>query len=534
MGVDAENTLDLAETALDARSYRGAHQHCLEALQIEPQSARAWFLLGVLSADHDQPAKAAELFAKAVALGPDVPRHHAHLARSLVALNRQPDALCAAETAVGLDPSDALTLDTLGVVFTRLGQHARALLFFERAAGLNPNSASFLFNLAASRQFTGDFEGAEAAYGRSLRKDPENHRAWSSRVQLRRQTTEHNFSEQLEALFARASPDAERALHLGHTLAKTYEDLGDWAVALSWLSRGKAAKRHQVDYHPETDAALFAAAARTYPWPGHSLGDPSSEPIFVVGLPRSGTTLVDRILSSHSAVTSAGELGNFALLLKRAAATPSNLVLDPDTLDAARHLDPARLGAAYLASTRPLTGATPRFIDKMPLNVFYAGLIHRALPQARIVCLRRDPMDVCLSNYRQLFATSFSYYNYAFDLADIGRYYVGFDRLVAHWRAVLPADRFTEIAYEDIIADQAGATRRLLDFCGLPWEDGCLDFHRNAAPVATASSVQVRQPLYSTSVGRWRRYGEGLAPLRDILSDAGLVAGPFGLAEKVG
>ncbi|MDB5467183.1 MAG: hypothetical protein JWQ46_1945, partial [Phenylobacterium sp.] len=276
-------------------------------------------------------------------------------------------------------------------------------------------------------------------------------------------------------------------------------------------------------YSAATDAALFSAAMRTATPAGR--GDPSEEPIFVVGLPRSGTTLVDRILSSHPQVTSAGELSNFALLLKRAAGTASSFVLDEDTLAAAARVDMARLGSDYVASTRPLTGATPRFVDKMPLNVLYAGLIHQALPNARIVCLRRDPMDVCLSNFRQLFATGFSYYNYSYDLADVARYYVGFDRLVAHWRSVLPPDRFTEIAYEGLVASQEATTRELLAFCGLPWDPRCLAFHENAAPVATASSVQVRQPLYASSVGRWRRYGEGLAPMRDVLAAAGLLEG---------
>ena len=162
-------------------------------------------------------------------------------------------------------------------------------------------------------------------------------------------------------------------------------------------------------------------------------------------------------------------------------------------------------------------------MDKMPLNVLYAGLIHRALPNARIICLRREPMDVCLANYRQLFATGFSYYNYAFDQEDIARYYIGFDALVGHWRRTLPKDRFMDLAYEDMVADQRGQTERLLAFCGLAWEEACLSFHDQAAPVATASSVQVRQPLYATSVGRWRRHGDALAPMRAILNRAGLV-----------
>ncbi len=522
--LDGLMSLDHAEALLGRKAYQEAHRLCLAVLGADPSDARAWFLLGVIAADHDNPVKAAELFDRAADLAPGIARHHAHLARTMIALNRQPEALAAADRAVALAPGDALTLDTLGVVFTRAGQHDRALPFFERTVALDGANAGFLYNLAASRQFAGDFAGAETAYARALDLDPTLHRAWSSRVQLARQTPDRNFAATLEAQFAQPSSDPDRALHLGHALAKTYEDLGEPARALDWFLKAKAAKRQAVAYSGDEDAALFAAAAATVPAPLALAPAGSEEPIFIVGLPRSGTTLIDRILSSHPQVASAGELSNFALLLKRATGTPSNLVMDIETLRAAEQVDLAALGQAYVDSTRPLTGATPRFIDKMPLNVIYAGLIHRALPNARIICLRRDPMDVCLSNFRQLFATGFSYYNYAYDLEDVARYYVGFDRLVAHWRTVLPAERFTEIGYEDMVADQEGETRRLLAFCGLDWDPRCLDFHENAAPVATASSVQVRQPLYSTSVGRWRRYGAGLAPMRDILEAAGLVS----------
>ncbi|MFZ3007898.1 MAG: sulfotransferase [Phenylobacterium sp.] len=520
---ETPDLLDRAEGLMSQGAYEQAHKLCLAALAEDAREGRAWFLLGVIAADHDNPVRAAELLAKAVDLTPDAARHHAYLARTLIALNRRLEALAAAERAVALTPADALTLDTIGVVFTRAGDHVRALPFFEAAVAATPDKASFLYNLAAARQFAGDFEAAEAAYARALALEPGLYRAWSSRVQLARQTRERNFAGELEALFDPASADPDRALHLGHALAKTHEDLGDHPASLAWLLRAKSAKRKVIGYAPDQDAALFAAAAETFTSGMRSQGDPSHEPIFIVGLPRSGTTLIDRILSSHPEVTSAGELSNFALLLKRAAGTPSNLVMDVETFRASGAVDMARLGADYLASTRPLTGSTPRFTDKMPLNILYAGLIHQALPNARIVCLRRDPMDVCLSNFRQLFATTFSYYNYAFDLEDVARYYVGFDRLVAHWREVLPADRFTEIAYEDMVADQEAQTRRLLDFCDLTWDERCLSFHENTAPVATASSVQVRQPLYASSVGRWRRYGEGLAPMRRILALAGLV-----------
>jgi tetratricopeptide (TPR) repeat protein len=512
-----------AERLMATGDYRGGHALCLEVLNDDPDAVLAWFLLGVLAADHDNFVRAAELFERATGLAPTDPRPLAHRARALTPLNRHDEALAAARAAAAQEPGDALTSDTLGVVFSRLGLHAEAVPHFERAVTLEPRNAAFQYNLGASRQFLGDFDGAETAYAAAIMVEPGHPRAWSSRVALARQTPERNHRAALEALFNAPARDPDRDLHIGHALAKTCEDLGEPEAALGWLIRAKRAKRAAVAYDPAGDAALFEAAAAGFV-SGERAGPGSDDaPIFVVGLPRTGTTLVDRILSSHHDVVSAGELTHFALVLKRMAGTPSNLVLDVETLRAARGLDLAAAGETYLEAAAPLRGGAPRFVDKMPLNVVYAGLIHRALPNARIICLRRHPMDACLANFRQLFATGFAYYDYAYDLEDVGRYYLGFDRLVAHWRDVLPSDRFTEVAYEAIVADQEAETRRLLAFCGLDWDPACLDFHENRAPVATASAVQVRQPLYATSIGRWRRYGSGLEPLRRVLEAGGVV-----------
>ena len=196
-------------------------------------------------------------------------------------------------------------------------------------------------------------------------------------------------------------------------------------------------------------------------------------------------------------------------------------MLDPETLAAAANLDVAALGKAYMDSVRTTQNITGRFIDKMPLNAFYSAVILAALPNARVICLRRHPADTVLSNYRQMFATSFSYYNYAFSLEDTARYYVGFDRMMKTFARALPASRFCEVHYEHVVADIETQTRRLLDFCGLPFEAACLAFHENAAPVATASSAQVRQPLYTGSLARWKRYESGLTDALDILVEAG-------------
>lgn len=513
--------LDEAERLMARRAWREAHALCLRALEADGAAARPRFLLGVIAAEHGNIGKAAELFADAVKLEPGVARHHAQLARCLIALNRQDEARAAADRAAALEPRDALTQDTLGVVYSRSGLHARALPYFERAVALRPGDAGFQQNLGTALQFAGDFAGAERALRAAVAVQPDLYRAWWSLTQMSALRPDDEDRARLEALFP-AAPDADpdRALHIGHALARLAEDAGDPAAALAWLARAKAARLRETAYDPARDARLFAAARATI-GPA-AAGAPNAAPIFVVGLPRTGTTLVDRILSSHPEVVSVGERTDFALILKRMAGTPSPLVLDEATLAAAAGgLDLAEAGRRYLDAVAQLAGEA-RSLDKMPLNVLYAGLICRALPNARIVCLRRHPMDAGLSNYRQLFATRFPYYDYALDLEHTGRYVSEFERLADHWATALPADRYLNVRYEDLVADQEGATRRLLAHCGLAWDPACLAFHENQAPVATPSAVQVRSPIHAGSVGRWKRYGAGLEPMAAALKAAGI------------
>ena len=245
-------------------------------------------------------------------------------------------------------------------------------------------------------------------------------------------------------------------------------------------------------------------------------------PIFITGMPRTGTTLIDRILSSHPDVHSAGELQAMPLAIKLLAATPSRLVTDAQTMLASARLAPDAVAAAYLErASKHRRCSDGRFIDKLPANFLYIGHIARALPQASIIALRRHPLDTVWSNWKHLFATTSPYYAYSYDLMDIARYYQRFDRLLRLWDAVLPG-RVLQLHYEDVVADQEGQSRRLFAHCRLDWTDRALDFHRNPAAVATPSAAQVRQPIYGDAVARWRSHETALAPIATWLRSAGI------------
>ena len=545
-----------AEAALEAKDYRHAHELCMAILAQEPLYADAYFLLAMIAAEHAQFGKALDVIGRALKVDAQRADFHAQRARFLLALTQPRPATEAALQALSLQPQDAFTFDTIGVVLTRAGAQLEAIEPFRQATRLAPERAAYRYNLAAALQFAGDFSGAEAEYRAALRLEPRMHRAWSALAQLRRCALSPADVNFLEQLLTDETLDADAELHVRHAFAKHCEDEQAYEQAFAHLETGKRRKRATLQYSIERDIELFAAIrdvctpqfcgalVRGEPFDctqgrpvepltddsqnpstllranekGRAPGFSSDEPIFIVGMPRTGTTLVERILSSHPKVFAAGELTHFSLAVKRAAGTSSPYVLDRETLEAASGLNFHDIGRDYIDSTRPRTGHTRHFIDKMPLNFLYAGFIHRALPQARIICVRRNALDTCLSNYRQLFATSFSYYNYAYDLLDTGRYYKQFDALMAYWREILPADRFMEVRYEDVVIDTEREARRLLEFCGLSFTPEVLAFHKNSAPVSTASSVQVRQPIYRTSVERWRKYEKQIAPLIELLS----------------
>jgi tetratricopeptide (TPR) repeat protein len=512
---------DEAAAALRDGHWSRARDLALALLADLPSHAGIHFIAGAAAFEMQQGSLAIELLSRAAELDPARPDHQAQLSRALVSMHRFAEASVAAARALALAPRDPATLGSLGLVFSQLHEHAKAAELFRRVVELRPRSAGDRFNLATALVFIGDPSAAESELETCLELDPGFWKAYPALSQLRTQTVERNHVPRLLAMLPVAAPQGA-ASYLHVAVAKELEDLADYPRAFEHLAAGKALIRSRKGYSFARDEALFASVQDAFTSPGaDAAGHPANEPIFVFGMPRSGTTLVERILSSHPDVHAAGELENFGVALKRASGSTTAMVFDQDTVSRATRLDWARLGADYLQGTRPGTGRTPRFVDKLPQNFFYAGYIAKALPLAKMICVRRDPMDTCLGNFRQLFAQQSSYYDYSLDILDIGRYYIHFDRLMRHWESLFPG-RILTVQYEHLVAGQEEASRQLLAFCELAWDDACLRFEDNPAPVSSASTLQVRRAMHADAIGRWKNYEPQLRPLRRLLEGAGI------------
>ena len=507
-----------------------------------PRRAEALHLHGLLCNQQDRGGEALELIAQALALRPDHALAWASRAMVEARLGRREDALASYDRSLALAPDNPVALHSRGTLLRDLKRPEEALDSFDQALALRPNFAEALVDRGNALLDLWRVEAALACYDQALALQPDyaaarDNRAFALAELGRFAEAEQAIADSIErhpdrvhgyyvlSLLPRRWAAEDRQLRKMMALAETIETQPDEAQielhfalgkALAGLDfersfkhvlAGNALHRPRVGYDEAATLGLFDRIKAHYTdiqiRTQSGCGAPSPVPVFIIGMPRSGTSLVEQILASHPAVHGAGEIEDF----ERAAGPLST----PESVTGLSDADLKGIGARYLASLPKVPAE--RITNKLPWNFLYAGLIHLALPQARLVHIRRDPVDTCLSCFAHLFAANLPY---SYELAELGRYYRAYEHLMAHWRRVLPPEVLLEIDYEALVGDLETVTRRMLAHCGLGWDGRCLDFHRTDRPVRTASMAQVRQPIYRSA--RRRPDAAVLAPLLDALA----------------
>jgi thioredoxin-like negative regulator of GroEL len=501
-----------------------AWRTCQELLETAPDLEATRYLASKTALQIGNARLALE-HADAALLVSDKSALHLQRAQCLLVLGEREATREEIDKVVSLAQKDVAILVVAGSILNKCEDIVGALKIFRQAQQLEPENDSVLFNLATSLRFLGELDEAEDVINRVIDSAPENHQSVLFRADLRKQTPDHNHIEDLERRVANGTNDWKGEMNLFYALAKEAEDIGSYEKSFQALSHGSAVRRRHLDYDVFRDVAVLDDIREHYGDQASCSGGDgfaADGPIFIVGMPRTGTTLVERILAGHSKVTSAGELHDFSseLVKEISRVNGGKPVAKTDIVAASLQVDFARLGENYLTAARQAANESSTYvIDKLPFNFLYCGLIHRALPNAKMIHMTRDPMDTCYAVYKTLFGQA---YPFSYDLDELATYFIAYRKLIEHWRSVMPG-LILDVTYEDVVADTELQARRLTEHCGLDWESECLDFHTSTQASTTASAVQVRQPVYSSSVQKWRHYEEQLAPLKARLTDAGLI-----------
>jgi tetratricopeptide (TPR) repeat protein len=477
----AEAHNNLGRVLMARNQHRKAIASFRRALALQPHMVEVEFNLGALHLKLGQPEAAISHLRRALELRPAFPEAQGLLAGALNEQGRGGEAIALLEAAIAANPPEAGLHHALGRIRVELGDFEQAKASFTTAIDLRPGWGAPYYDLSLIHRFLAD--DPRLAVMERLLRDP---------VAL--------------------SLDGRIGLHMA--LYRSHADAGRYDDAFSHLGNANRIRRAAVKYDEAAWKSRSQAIRQVFA--ARFLGDrvgqghASPLPIFVLGFPRSGTTLVEQILASHPAVHGAGELPYLGETIESFAKSGPSTARYPECLIGAGPEAFAGLGAAYDDLLRRLAPAALRIVDKMPINYLHVGLIHLILPKAKIIHVRRNAMDTCFSCFENDFGNrqAFSY-----DLGELGRCYADYREMMAHWRQVLPADGMLEVAYEDVVADLEAQARRLIRYCGLPWDDRCLRFHETERAVFTQSQAQVRRPLYSSSVGRWKPYARHLEPL---------------------
>jgi len=495
------------EALMGRREYAEAVERLEALLRLEPRHALAHNILGDALCRLGRFHAAEMAFRRAIELQPAMAEAHLNLGTVLRWRGEFKAAETALRRAIKQDRRNIEALCGLGYTLSALDRVQEAQECFDKVLRLQPRHAGALCGLGWLASMDGRFEEAERLLRAALDADPNCSEAWAWQVELRRMTrADRDWLEGAERLLAAGLPSVEEE-RLRFALGKYFNDIGDFPKAFAAYQRGnELQKRHATPYDQSARTAFVDEMIRVYP--RERLAQPlagasdSRRPVFVVGMMRSGTSLVEQIIASHPRAAGAGELEYWHAMALKYRAVLRAAPPDPALL--------GRLTAGYLKILARQSAAAERVVDKSTFNSDHLGIIHLAFPNARILYLRRDPLDVCLSCYFQQFASAA---NFTLDLADLAHYYREHHRVIAHWRSVLPQDVFLEVPYAQLVADQETWSRRIIEFIGLEWDPKVLEYHKTERSVLTASHWQVRQKIYTSSVGRWKNYEKFIGPL---------------------
>ena len=500
--------------SLMRRDYKDAGSCANLVLKYKPKLPQAHFLVGLIAVETTDWPIARKAFLTVVNFQKDHAAAWAHLARVYVMSGNYNQAYSALENAVQHGSEDPLVADVIGTVNTLLGDQTAALTWFEKACK-NTENPAFVMNKAKCLVFLGKFKEARSTLENALKMQPQNTQAHWQLARLDKATDKTHVNTMLTLLdeFQDSSPPTT---YLYYGLGKEYEDLEMWPEAFKAYEAGAKVRRAHVTFDEEAEIDTFKALTESFTkeWLENAeKGCSDKSPIFIIGQPRTGTTLIERIITARDDVHSAGELQQFGLAVKRMGGAQISGMISSDTARAATHIDPLKLGETYMETTRSLRSDLPNFIDKLPVNYLYAPLIAAALPNAKIIHVTRDPMDSCFASYKQFFAEA---YFHSYDQGEMARHHKRYRKLMDHYSTVL-GDRMIAVAYEDVVEDMEGQARRMIEYLGLDWQDASLNFHKQKTAVTTASATQVREKAHNRSVGRWRQYENELTTMREII-----------------
>jgi tetratricopeptide (TPR) repeat protein len=509
---------NLARTLVATERREAAVGHFQTALAIDPEDAAAQNDLGNCLAVLSRDAEAIVRYSQALALRPDFAEGHNNLANSLAALNRHEAALEHYRMALRQKPELIETLNNLGGSLEALERTDEALACYDEVLAREPSNARAYHFRGHALRTLGRLVEARASFEQAIALDPTKPEFYRGLAESKRFSADDPDLLAMEGL-ARdmAALPSEGRIQLHFALAKAYEDLGRREDAFRHLVDGNALKRRQIVYNEAEALGLFRRIASVFTpelmRSNQGGGDPSELPVFIVGMARSGSTLVEQVLASHPKVFGAGEITDFSRATSRIWG-PDVAEQFPEAIASATPEQLGGLATQYLAGLRTRSPSAERITDKALGNIQCVGLIHLVLPRARIIHVRRDPVDTCLSAFSKLFTQA---QPHTFDLRELGRYYGAYEILMAHWRRVLPEGAMLEVDYERLVADFEPQARRIVDYVGLAWDNRCAVFHETQRAVRTASATQVRQPIYQTAVGRSGPYRAMLTPLLDAL-----------------